>query len=214
LPVKAALGIALFFRASSLASQLLHGPRTTTDSWPTHNIVGARLAGEGGLGYCIVLSGLFAAMRRPDKPAPTGPRTAKDSWPTHNIAGARLAGEGGLEYCIVLSGLFAGKPAPTGPKTAKDSWPTQNIVGARLGGEGGLGYCIVFSGLFAGKPAPTWSEGSHGFMANTKHCRGPAWRRRRSWVLHCSFGPLRCDAAPRQASSYRSEDNHGFMADT
>ncbi|KKX61583.1 hypothetical protein PU99_14230, partial [Pseudomonas putida] len=68
---KAALSIALFFRASSLASQLLHGPRTATDSWPTQNIVGARLAGEGGLGYCIVLLGLFAAMRRPDKPAPT-----------------------------------------------------------------------------------------------------------------------------------------------
>jgi hypothetical protein len=138
------------------------GPKTTTDSWLTQNIVGARLAGEGDLGYCIVLSGLFAG-----KPAPTGPRTATDSWPTQYIVGARLGGEGGLGYCIVLSGLFAGKPAPTGPRTAKDSWSTQNIVGARLAGEGGLGYCIVFSGLFAGKPAPTWSEGSQVLMADT-----------------------------------------------
>ncbi|CAI8825661.1 hypothetical protein EMIT0P218_11003 [Pseudomonas sp. IT-P218] len=79
------------------------------DSWPTHNIVGARLAGEGGLGYCAGFSGLFAG-----KPAPTGPWKTMDSWPTRNIVGARLAGEGGLEYCAGLSGLFAGKPVPTG----------------------------------------------------------------------------------------------------
>ncbi|OMQ37296.1 hypothetical protein BKX96_12470 [Pseudomonas putida] len=66
MPAKAALGIALFFRASSLASQLLHGPRAAKDLWLTQHIVGARLAGEGGLEYCIVLSGLFAG-----KPAPT-----------------------------------------------------------------------------------------------------------------------------------------------
>ena len=103
MPAKAVLGIALLFRAYSLASQLLQdrGKPRIRDLHKT--FVGARLAGEGGLEYCAVFSGLFAG-----KPAPTGPRTTTDSCPTHNIVGARLAGEGNLEYCAGLLGLFAG----------------------------------------------------------------------------------------------------------
>jgi hypothetical protein len=98
--------IAVTFRASSLASQLLQGfvlgvspcsPQTCR----------SRLAGDGGLGYCVDLraSSLASQLLQwfAQDVSPWALRTCT----------SRLAGDGGLGCYVDLSGLFAGKPAPT-----------------------------------------------------------------------------------------------------
>ncbi|CAI8736448.1 hypothetical protein EMIT0P218_130115 [Pseudomonas sp. IT-P218] len=99
----------------------------------------SRLAGEGGLEFCVGLEGPFAG-----KPAPT-----KTSWHWPGFVGAGLPAKAVLNFVLGLRD----------PSLA--SQLLQKIVAlhgtcrSRLAGEGGLEFCVGLEGPFAGKPAPT-----------------------------------------------------------
>ncbi|MEB2519819.1 hypothetical protein SOP85_31060, partial [Pseudomonas sp. YuFO20] len=117
MPAKAVLNFVLGWRDSSLASQLLQKKIVAL-----HRICRSRLAGEGGLEFCVGLEGPFAG-----KPAPT-----KTSWHWPGFVGAGLPAKAVWNFVLGLRD----------PSLASQSY--KNIVAlhgtcrSRLAGEGGF----------------------------------------------------------------------------